>query len=345
MYAEDMGLKEIAEKAGVSKTTVSLALNGQKGVGKETRERILALAREMHYQVPGERGSGKPNRGTILFVRFKKHGLLLNQDQSKFIMDYIDSINCTVCEAGYTFEIFDCRCNSMEKCIDEIKGRSPQGAVILGTEMDRQEFASLDSLPVPFVVIDTYFDDVRCDFVDMENAGTVHQVVRYLEETGHRSIGMASCSVKSGNILMRERGFRLAMERSGLEADPLFSLALQPGFSGAYESMIRYLDSGRKLPEALFCYNDIAAYGTIKALKSRGLTIPGDISLVGYDDLPSSSMMDPPLTSIKIPNHQIGRKAVQLLLEKIESSPRDAEPTSILVGGSLVIRNSVKDRT
>ena len=339
-----MGIKEIAEKAGVSKTTVSLALNGHKGVSHETRMRILSLAQDMQYRVPGERVLSHPSQGFIMFARFRKHGLILNQDQSSFIMDYIDSINQTVCEAGYTFEIVDYQCQSVSACIGAIQNRRPKGVIILGTELEEQDIQLLESLTVPYVVIDTFFDHVRCDFVDMANIGAVYQLIKYLKDTGNRTIGMVTCSIKSGNVLMRERAFLLAMEELGMQADGDSFFTVEPGFSGACTSMLQHVKTGRSFPQALFCYNDIAAYGTMKALKEHGFSIPEDISLIGFDDLPMSAMMEPHLTSIKVPNHQLGRKAAQLLLEKI-TSKRTHEPVSVLIGGDLVIRNSVMNRT
>ncbi|MGE4585233.1 MAG: LacI family DNA-binding transcriptional regulator [Sphaerochaeta sp.] len=339
-----MGIKEIAEKAGVSKTTVSLALNGHKGVSHETRMRILSLAQEMQYRVPGERIVSHPSQGFIMFARFRKHGLILNQDQSSFIMDYIDSINQTVCEAGYTFEIVDYQCQFVSACVGAIQNRRPKGVIILGTELDEVDIRLLGALTIPYVVIDTFFDHVQCDFVDMANIGAVYQLISYLKDKGNQTIGMVTCSVKSGNVLMRERAFLLAMQEFGMHADADSFFTVEPGFSGAYNSMVMQVTPGRSLPQALFCYNDIAAYGTMKALKERGLSIPMDISLIGFDDLAMSAMMEPHLTSIKVPNHQLGRKAAQLLLEKIVSK-RTHEPVSILIGGSLVIRDSVMQRT
>lgn len=343
-YAVNMGIKEIADKAGVSQTTVSLALNGHKGVSHETRMKILELAKEMHYRVPGERVLTHPSKGFIMFARFRKHGLILNQDQNSFVIDYIDSINKTVCEAGYTFEIVDFQCDSVMTCIGEIQNRHPKGIIILGTELDDKDLGLLENLSLPFVVIDTFFDHATCDCVDMANVGAVYQIINYLQETGHRNIQMVTSLVKSGNVLMRERGFLLAMNELGLKSDESSFFSVEPGFNGAYESMLAYLKSGRTLPQALFCYNDIAAYGTIKAMKEMGFKVPKDISVIGFDNLPMSAMMEPHLTSIKVPNQQIGRKAAQVLLDKL-ASRHAGEPETVLIAGKLVVRNSVIDRT
>jgi LacI family transcriptional regulator len=338
-----MGIKEIAERAGVSKTTVSLALNGHKGVSNETRMQILALAKELDYRVPGERAITHVSQGFIMFARLKKHGLILNHDQSSFIMDYIDSINHVVRDSGYTFEIFDYSFESMEQCLKEIQSRQPKGVIVLGTELSEEDVMKLTGLAIPYVVLDTYFDQIPCDFIDMANTTAVFSVVNHLHESGHNQIGMVTSTIKSGNILMRERGFEQAIHANGLTfgAESLFSV--EPSFIGAYSSMKELLLSHRSLPQALFCYNDVAAFGVIKALKEVGYVIPRDISIVGFDDLPMSSMMDPHLTSIKVPNRQIGRMAAQALLDKL-SAKKVYKPVCTLVHGSLIARDTVMRR-
>ncbi|MDC7231142.1 MAG: LacI family DNA-binding transcriptional regulator [Sphaerochaetaceae bacterium] len=338
-----MGIKEIAEKANVSKTTVSLALNGHKGVGHETRMRIIALAKEMNYRVPTERTTSHPSHGYIMFARIIKHGSILNEDQNIFIMHYIDGMNKVVRDSGYTFEIFDHRLKSIDILVDSIQERQPKGVIILGTELDVEDIKALETLSIPYVVIDTYFEQIACDFVDMANTGAVYNVVEHLASTGHKKICMITSTVKSGNVLMRERGFALAMNEYKLKMGADSLLAVRPGFTGAYEDMKRYIQKGFSLPEGIFCFNDVAAFGVIKALKESGKKVPRDISVVGFDDLPMSSMMEPHLTSYKVSNRQIGSSAARLLLDRLQTK-KILAPTGTLVSGTLMIRDSVAGR-
>jgi len=339
-----MGIKEIADKAGVSKTTVSLALNGHKGVSHETRKQIIEIAREMNYRVPGERPVTTTMKGSILLVRIRKHGLYLNQDQSIFIMDYIDSINEAVTSEGYLFEIFECQCQNLDIAIENIQNKNASGAIIIGTELEESDLEALSKLTTPFVVLDTFSDEAPCDFVDMANVGAVYKIISHLVDYGHSWISMVTSSKKSGNILMRQRGFSLGMEKKELEVTADSFITVEPGFDGAYHSMKAYLEQKKPLPQALFCYNDVAAFGVIKALKEIHMKVPRDISIVGFDDLPMASMMEPHLTSVRIPTHHIAQKAVNMLLKKLETK-RVHEPVSLLVHGELIIRNSVLKKT
>ncbi len=336
-----MGIKEIAAEAGVSKTTVSLALNGHKGVSDETRARILEIARRMNYRLPSERIVHQESKGFIMFARLSKHGLILNRDQSSFIVDYIDSINDAVTKAGYTFEILDHTFTSVSALTELLSSRKPKGIIVLGTELDEDDVHNLQSLPFTFVVIDTQFESACCDFVDMANIAALTKIVNHLIDRGHKRIGMISCTTPSGNIILRERGFSLALERSGLS--PASFLRIQPGFKGAYNDMKTYLKQENQLPEAFFCYNDVAALGVMKALKEHRIRIPEDVSIIGFDNLPMSSMSEPRLTTIKVPNRLIGTIATELLVKKL-STKHQKESITIQVNGTLVVRDSVMDR-
>ncbi|HOV62892.1 MAG TPA: LacI family DNA-binding transcriptional regulator [Spirochaetia bacterium] len=338
-----MGIKEIAEQVGVSKSTVSLALNGRKGVSYDTRMRIIQLAQKMNYRIPSERVYLHPRHSVILFARLRKHGLILNEDQNSFIMDYIDGMNQIVNDLGYTFEIYDYRIESMREFILEVQRKQPEGLIILGTELEAADILTLSALSIPFVVIDTYFDYIPVNFVDMENMGAVHAIIEFFVRTHHQEICMVTCTTKTGNVLMRERGFIGAMDFFSLPMGPDAFIPVRPGFTGAYSDMLQHISSGRNFPQAIFCYNDIAAFGVMKALKESGYMVPQNVSLIGFDDLPMSSMIEPRLTSIKVPNRQIGNMAVRLLIERL-TAQKNYNPSVLLIHGNLIIRDSVIDR-
>lgn len=338
-----MSIKEIADLAGVSKATVSLALNGRKGVAHNTRMRILKIAEEIDYRIPAKRVVTNGSLGFIMFARLCKHGLILNEDQNSFIMEYINGMNRVVTKEGYTFEIFDYRASSIADFIGEVTFRKPKGVIILGTELNEEDVKELNNLPIPHLLIDTYYEQVSKDYVNMANIGALYEVVNHFSQTGHSTVGMVTSGVKSGNVLMRERGFNLAVEQLNLKllAPPI---EVAPGFDGAYQDMKRYLEGGGVLPEGLFCYNDLAAFGVAKALKEHGLKIPDDLSIIGFDNLPMSAMMEPLLTTVKIPNQKIGELAANSIIERINNRHKESySPLGLLVSGSLIIRESVKD--
>ncbi|AEC02469.1 LacI family DNA-binding transcriptional regulator [Parasphaerochaeta coccoides] len=340
-----MGIKEIAEKAGVSKATVSLALNNQKGVGQEKRAVIQQIAREMNYLAPCKRQGPLSNQGkVIMFSQIKKHGLILNKDQNIFIMDYITAINRAVEEHGYSFELRLHPHTSIQAFVGEVNERYPTGLIILGTELDESDILALEGIQVPYLILDTNFDSIGADFITMANIEAVFQIVRHLKDTGHTDIRMARSREATGNILLREQGFQSALKHFGLRQDSRSVFSISPGFDGAYQDMLSYItQSVGNLPQAIFCFNDVAAFGVIKALKESGINVPQDISIVGFDNLPMASMMDPSLTTIKVPTKEIGRLAARFIMDRIKMKT-PAEKCCFMLRGTLITRQSVKNR-
>jgi len=334
-----MGIKEIADKAGVSQTTVSLALNGRKGISTNTRNRILMIAEELNYRVPSNRSYAYPSEGVIIFAKVYKHGLILNKDQNVFILDYIDGINPVIRDAGYTFEILDQRVEDINIFIDIINNKNPEGLIFLGTEHNNEDIRQLSRLKVPYLVMDAYYDFLDNHFIDMNNSQGVYEILNYLTENGHKNITMISSEQPTSNLKMREKYFISFLENFSIKSDePVYSVA--PGFDGAYKSIKKWIGKKESLPDALFCYNDVAAYGVIKALKEKGIRVPEDISIVGFDDLPTSAMIEPHLTTIRVPNKQIGEIAGRSIIEKI-SNKKSEKATATLVNVELIKRDSV----
>ncbi|MDC7246580.1 MAG: LacI family DNA-binding transcriptional regulator [Sphaerochaetaceae bacterium] len=335
-----MGIKEIAKKANVSVTTVSLALNGRKGVSEKTRELISRIAQEEGYRVPSDREIATTDNGIILFAQLTRNGKILNKDQHHFILEYINGIQSQLASTGYTFEMISDTVLQIDLLIDRINKKCVKGVIILGTELQEDDIIAFSELNAPFVVIDTYFNSIKAHFISMNNIQGMFQIIKECREIGHTSFAMITSSIRTGNITMRERGFHLALQAYGIsETYPL--LSVQPGFLGAYEDMNRYLDTKPNLPSLLFCFNDIAAYGIIKALRHHGIGVPQEISVVGFDDISMTTMMDPQLSTVKVANHMIGRKATSALIELIDGGNPE-EYTTELVSTSFILRDSVR---
>lgn len=180
------------------------------------------------------------------------------------------------------------------------------------------------------------------DCIDMDNDDGVFQSVQYLYNCGHRSIGLVKSSLETRNFKMREEGFRESMEYFSLPVQEKHILSVDPTLDGAAGDLNHCLDKNTNLPTAFFCMNDIMAFGCIRALRDHGFRIPEDISVIGFDDLPSSSITEPPLTTVRVSAHQIGERALERLSDKINGLVLSS-PEKILVSGSLVIRSSVKN--
>jgi DNA-binding LacI/PurR family transcriptional regulator len=334
-------IKDIAAAAGVSPAAVSMALNSRPGIGEKTRQKILTIARSMKYDVERSSNLLHNKKTTIRFLYISRHGHVVNHEHEVFIANYIDGMSQAASKFSFALEISTILEGSIEEILKAAKSDRIGGVIVLGTEMSKDELKGLSSINVPMVIIDNYDEVLAYDFVDMNNKESVFTAVAHLVSRGHRKIGIVESYVAIPNFAMRAEAFREAMKYHDLELRREFCFRVDSTFEGAYRDMSGALDERPELPTALFCSNDIIAYGCIKALREKAIRIPEDVSVIGFDNLPSSAMMEPALTTIEVSKQQIGRLAVQLLNDRILA--RNSQPTSkILVSGQLIERESVR---
>jgi LacI family transcriptional regulator len=340
---------DIAKAAEVSPSAVSLVLNNKPGVSADVRKRILDIARGMGYQfVSRQEGRG----ASIKLLKIAKHGHIVNERHNAFITEYLEGIERGAKRHNYKLEVSFFNRTPVEEIVKaELSagdGKKTDGLIVLGTELSAHELSFFTALSRPTVFIDTYFPLAVFDCIDMDNGDGVFRSIEYLYQMGHRSIGLVKSSYETRNFREREKGFREVMEYFSLPVQEDCIVAVDPAYEQAASDMARFLaNAGNRqglrppFPSAFFCMNDIIAYGCMKALREEGVSIPGDVSVIGFDDLPSSSITEPPLTSVRVSTHQIGERALEKLSERIDGAA-SGQPEKILVSGNLMIRGSVK---
>jgi LacI family transcriptional regulator len=333
-------LKQIARQAKVSVATVSMALNNKQGVGAKKRQSILRIARELGYGRKAARPAARPTKGTMRFVKVIKSSHVLNRDHDIFIADYINGLDHAARRTGYNLEISSCHQCAAGELLASLQHSDLKGAVVLGTELDHQDLQVFEHSSFPIVVLDTYYDYLDLDFVDMNNIDAVYSIVSHFRQKGHREIGMVKSSVATKNFQLREAGFHAALAHFGLSCRREHLYSVDSTCQGAYEDMGRILAAGAGMPRALFISNDIVAFGCVRAFKEAGLRVPQDVSVIGFDDLPGSSVMEPPLTSYAVSKIKMGEMAFRILVERSELEPQ-MPPMKITISGKLVSRESV----
>ena len=335
-----MNLTSIAEKAGVSAATVSLALNNRQGVSRSTREEILRIAKEVGYK---KRPTRVAARGTVQLLKIIRHGHTLNQDHNNFISDYIDGIAHKAKAMQFRIELGSASAGTgLGEVFQQMDQQDVSGFLILGTELSPEDIRAFTVVQKPVVFFDTCHDFLPFDFVDMNNLDSVFLAVSRLVSAGLRSIGMVTSPVNVVNFRMREEGFGKSLANLGRKVDEKFIFRVDSTYEGAYKDFSSLLASGACLPEALFCCNDIVSLGVARALREAGRRIPEDVSLIGFDNLPASAQSDPPLTTIRVPNQEIGATALLLLKERIENPEKPC--SKVLIRGELVERQSVRGK-
>ncbi|QEN09551.1 LacI family transcriptional regulator [Oceanispirochaeta crateris] len=329
-------VRSIAQSAGVSPATVSLVLNDKPGVGEETRILVRKIARDQGYQLPKSTSSAKGS--TIRLVKVTKHGHILNRDHNAFISDYIDGLDREARLNGYTLEVQSVEGLDLEHLKEDLEQSSLSGALVLATELSPEDILSFQNIRLPLVFLDGTHPDAPFDFVDMDNEGAVFSVIRALVEGGHRRIGLVKSSVETRNFRAREASYYDALSAYGLEINQNWIYEVDSNYEKAGLDMEQYLRRGQSLPTALFCVCDIIAMGCMKAIQKVGMKVPEDLSIVGFDDLPSSQRTDPPLSSVKVCKERIGRRAFQLLKRRIDDAALPYE--KVYIGTELVLRES-----
>ncbi len=330
--------KEIAARVGVSAATVSLVLRGKPGVGKLTREKVLRAAAEMGYkkqQLPQ-----KNVRPGIRFVLYKRHGAVVGD--TTFFSQLTESVNAEAERLGYDLLITYFYGNqNIDEQISSMQKTSCAGILLLATEMHTADIAPFKKLGVPIVVIDSYFPDEDFDYIQINNVYGAKHAVQYLISQGHSEIGYLSSSVTIRNFHERQDGYL-----RGIKTIPVLNNSRQhivkvaPTVDGAYSDMQKYLAAGPELPTAFFADNDLIAISCIRALRNAGYKVPEDVSIVGFDGISTSELLEPPLTTMNVPKEQMGVAAVGRLNERIHGRVRGY--VKIEVATELIERESVQ---
>ena len=329
----NVGVREISRKTGFSPATVSNALNHKRGVNKETAAIIFRAAQELGY--------GRTNRIThINFVQARKTGKIL--DEGTFHMGVIKALERAAHERDLSviftnMELSDRQAAAREA--REIVNDASSAVVLLGTEMDEGDYSLFRGAKVPFVVVDGWSDHLFFESIVTSNENSALRAVGYLISMGHREIGYIAGSYRIKNFPLRERGYRRAMREANLPINPAFRVEVGTTVNTAYEAMRAWLSNNPVLPTAFFVENDIMALGCMRAMTERGIKIPENVSVLGFDDLSFASISNPPLTTMHVPNAEMGELAVKTIVERIRE-PRDY--TSVVhLSTTFVERQSV----
>lgn len=331
--------KDIAEKLGVSTTTVSLVLNDKPGVGQKTRERVLkeieALGFETKIKI-------KPTASlkNIRFILFKNHGLVVGD--TPFFSKLIESIEGEAKINGFNLIIsyLNKDQNTREYIKQFEEDENTAGILLLATEMQEEDINPFKESNLPVLALDNCFKNAHIDCVQIDNMQGVFHALDYLSKCGHKDIGYLHSSAYIYNFEQRYLGFKVALVENGLDFKLESVIPLEPTIEGAYRDMKAYLKEN-KPPKALFADNDILAMGASRALKEEGYKLPDDVSIVGLDDMPYCTMMRPQLTSVQVKNESMGIVAIRRLTDIING--KTEETVKILIRTNLIIRKSVKE--
>lgn len=327
-------IKEIAEMAGVSKATVSLALNNKGAVGEKTKQLIWEIANKQGYN--RKTVSSKPKQN-LLFIKYIGNGAAIEHN-GDFVARIVDSIEFASRELNYNLTIKNIDTGEFEKEIKCMDFDSYEGVILLATELEAEKGDLIKEIPIPVIAVDNMFEDYDVDCVVMDNHGGIFTAVKYLFELGHTDIGFIDSFIRFPNFDQRTAGFERALKKLNLEYKSDNIKYVSPNLEGAYNGMIKAIKESRELPTAFVAANDTIAIGAIKALKEAGYEIPSRISVIGFDDIPFGRVLEKSLTTMQVDKERIGELAVKALHDKINNYQEGC--IKLVTRTKLIVRES-----
>lgn len=331
-------MEDVAKAAGVSRTTVSFVLNNVRdaNIPETTRQRILNVARQMRYS---------PNSQALNLVKGKTMliALIVRQTPEQlsvdaFIGELIRGITHVIEARGYHLLVHAVEPGSPNTTYGQlIRTRKVDGLVITAPLVNDPEIEMLHSEDIPVVINgSTALSDVAQ--VDVNNRQGARTATKYLVDLGHKRIGhISNAPFSYTSSHDRLSGYRLALADSSLPYDE--DLVYEGAFTdvsgcGPMQAMLDLPDP----PSAVFVGSDVVALGAIKVIYERGLKIPDDLSIIGFDDIFIGKYLQPPLTSVHLPAYELGKQASELILGVINGETLPS--LSVQLPTELVIRNS-----
>ena len=335
--AGPMDIATVARLANVSTATVSRVINGSTKVRKDTAERVKFVVAQTGYV---------PNRSArSLRVRHSKlFGLIVSDVRNPFFPDLIDGFEAMAGEHG--IDVIFAHTNYDEQrlahCLRRMVERNVDGIAVLTSEMNLEALEAVSRLKIPVVLLDqpstmNHFSNVLTDF----NSGFTH-AVRYLQRLGHREIGFIGGPEGFESVRRRHEAFLLAMRSLHLEIRMKWIVPGDLHVDGGRSAMEEILGMAQR-PTAVVTTNDLMAVGALQAAQQAGVSVPRDLSIIGFDDLPIAAWVSPPLTTICMSRQEIAKRAFASLLN---ASPVNHTPLSFKrsIHPRLIIRGSTAKR-
>jgi DNA-binding LacI/PurR family transcriptional regulator len=339
-------LTDIAQVVGLSKMAVSLALREDVSVSKDTIHRVKEVAAQLNYT---------PNRFAQGLVNGRSHTLALllggslhDDYQNQIIRGAIPY----AIEKGYTLSIAPAECDTRLESyyINKYQNMMVDGFLAFHCR-SVEPYKQLKKIGTPFVLYTKYFDELNCDYVVCNDFSGGYSMTKHLLELGHRNIAFIYDDYlkNSSEVVNRKRGYWAALEEFGIAPEKTQQIPFDFDFRADQSDTNAHLQKnrmfhetmlGKNRPTALFVCNDILASSVYIVLKMLGLNIPRDISVAGYEGVYLGQILDPPLTTVKSPIQEIGRRACQLLIDKIEGITTKSETVQIKLEPTLEIRAS-----
>jgi DNA-binding LacI/PurR family transcriptional regulator len=332
-------IKDIARAAGVSHPTVSRALNNHPGISITTRERIKKLAEQMGY-VPNATARG------LKTSRTRALGVILRQIDDPFWSEVLDGVDSVLHPAGYSLFIASTHMERQreKEVVQAMVQRGVDGVILLAPQFSEEQCHLLKTYGLPMVMVNNEGAGECQYLIYNDDEYGARLVTKYLIDLGHRKI--AYLGNQYGGLTNNNRlaGFQMEMGIAGIEIEEEYIYHAVAGNPSGGREGVEYLESLSYLPTAIVCYNDFLAAGVYNKLYEKGLKIPDDISVTGFDNIFISAYLSPPLTTLHQCKFELGKGAAETMIEvlakKQENNGIQNDGKNICLKGLLQIRGS-----
>ncbi|MCG9649162.1 substrate-binding domain-containing protein [Vibrio brasiliensis] len=327
-------MKDIAKLAGVSTSTVSHVINKSRFVSEEISLRVNNAAQQLNYRPSALARSLKVNRTKTI-------GMLVTTSTNPFFGEVVKGVERSCYQQGYNLIL----CNTegdnerMRESINTLLQKRVDGLILMCSSLEGERIDVFEQYPdIPVVVMDWGPMLFTSDKIQDNSLRGGYLAAKYLIESGHQQIGCITGPLVKHQAQMRYEGYKRALNEAGLDFNANWIIEADFECEGGYEAFNKMFAKG-SLPSSIFVCNDMMAMGVINAANEKGIRIPQDLSIIGYDDIHIAKFMSPSLTTIHQPKYRLGKAAVEALLNRLEKGAIDAQVVQL--EPTLVERSTV----
>ena len=327
-------IADVAQAAGVSPQTVSRAINDKGEISAETKERIMEIARQLSFRPSNIARSLVKQQTTTI-------GIVIPDITNPFFSEIVRGVEDLA--HLHSYNVFLCNTDEVPErelsSIDSLLEKQVDGVILCSSRLEEGELASkLKEFPFA-VLINREIEEIpeKVRIISFDDRLGMCMAVNHLIQRGHKHIAFLAGPERSRSGQKRLSGYYSCLKENGISIDPGLVHFCEPSFEGGLNTFHKLLDAHPEVT-AVLCYNDLVAIGAIREILTRNLSIPADLSVIGFDDIPMAALVHPPLTTLRMPKREVGVIAMKILIDLLEGN-NPAEYHKVFLP-ELIIRGS-----
>lgn len=326
-------MKDIARLAQVSTSTVSHVVNGSRFVSDEIREKVMRVVAELNYTPSAVARSLKVKETKTI-------GLLVTATNNPFFAEVMAGVEQYCQQHQYNLIIATTGGDTkrLQQNLQTLMHKQVDGLLLMCGDSRFNVKANIN-ISVPLVVMDWWFTELNADKILENSELGGYLATKSLIDAGHKKIGIITGNLKKSLAVNRLKGYKKALLEADIQLNSDWIVESHFDFEGGIVGMQKLLSTEDR-PTAVFCCSDTIAVGAYQVIHQQGLRIPQDISVIGYDDIELARYLSPPLSTVSQPKAELGKLAVEILLQRIKEPKRDYQ--TITLNPDLILRQSVQ---